>query len=814
MTDEQSRRYCNARRKIIEKDFSALNPEQRKAVMTTEGPLLLLAGAGSGKTTVLINRVGNILRYGRGAESDEVPAWAAQEQLELLEEAAAGRIPVTEDIRALCAMDRAEPWQILAITFTNKAADELKSRLQKMLGDAGQSVWALTFHGTCSRILRRYADRLGFPASFTIYDQADSLAVMKRVLKDMNLDDKTWPPKAMLAASEKAKGELLTPDEYLAREMQSNDIRRIRTAQVCQTYSRRLFEAGAMDFDDLLYYCVRLLRENPDILEYYQNKFRYVLIDEYQDTNHLQYLFAAMMAGGRRNICVVGDDDQSIYKFRGATIENILSFEKQYKDARVIRLEQNYRSTGNILAAANAVIANNKERKGKNLWTRQGSGEKITLYVAQNENDEAQFVARTIRSSGRPASDFAILYRTNAQSRTIEMEFKNWGISYRIFGGTRFFDRAEIKDMLAYLCVIANPTDETRLLRIINVPTRGIGETSIEKVQAIAREEGKPLFEVMSSASHYAGISAGKKMEEFCRMITYLQQRITEIPLDEFYDEVLDRTGYLLALQTKNPDENIARIENIQELKSSIIKSMEQTGGDLYAYLDEVALYTDMDTYDREEDCTVMMTMHSAKGLEFPVVFLVGAEDGLFPGSMSISDPEEMEEERRLCYVAITRAREKLYITCAAQRMLYGRTTANLPSRFTEEIPEELINREGVARKQERSSFWDDDGAFRSYSDFSGRGSSSSRSALSGGYPSRSRQATRPAPVKRPEPTLSTAKPPEYHAGDRIVHKSFGKGVVEKLTPMGGDALMEIRFDSGETKRLMLRVAARNMTKE
>ena len=814
MTDEQSRRYCNARRKIIEKDYASLNPEQRKAVMTTEGPLLLLAGAGSGKTTVLINRVGNILRYGCGAESDEVPAWAAPEQLELLEDAAAGRIPVTEDIRALCAIDRAEPWQILAITFTNKAADELKSRLQKMLGDAGQSVWALTFHGTCSRILRRYADRLGFPSSFTIYDQADSLAVMKRVLKDMNLDDKTWPPKAMLAASEKAKGELLTPDEYLTREMQSNDIRRIRTAQVCQTYSRRLFEAGAMDFDDLLYYCVRLLQENPDILEYYQNKFRYVLIDEYQDTNHLQYLFAALMAGGRRNICVVGDDDQSIYKFRGATIENILSFEKQYKDARVIRLEQNYRSTGNILAAANAVIANNKERKGKKLWTQQESGEKISLYVAQNENDEAQFVARTIRSSGRPASDFAILYRTNAQSRTIEMEFKNRGISYRIFGGTRFFDRAEIKDMLAYLCVIANPTDETRLLRIINVPTRGIGDASIEKVQAIAREEGRPLFEVMSSASHYAGISAGKKMEEFCRMVTYLQQRITEIPLDEFYDEVLDRSGYLLALQTKNPDENIARIENIQELKSSIIKSMEQTGGDLYAYLDEVALYTDMDTYDREEDCTVMMTMHSAKGLEFPVVFLVGAEDGLFPSAMSISDPEEMEEERRLCYVAITRAREKLYITCAAQRMLYGRTTANLPSRFTEEIPEELINRQGVSRRQERISLWDDDGAFRSYSDYTDRGSGRSRSTLSGVFPSRSRQTTRPTPVKRPDPTLSAAKPPEYHVGDRIVHKSFGKGTVEKLTPMGGDALMEICFDSGETKRLMLRVAARNMTKE
>lgn len=813
MTDEFSRRFIRARRQIIEKDFSMLNQEQRNAVMATEGPLLLLAGAGSGKTTVLINRIGNILRYGRGAESEEVPVGAGQDQLSLLEDAAAGKISVTEDIRELCTIDRAEPWQILAITFTNKAADELKGRLQKMLGDAGQSVWALTFHGTCSRILRKYADRLGFPSSFTIYDQADSLAVMKRVLKDMNLDDKTWPPKAMLAASERAKGALLTPDDYLAKEIKSNDIRRIRTAQVCKNYASRLFEAGAMDFDDLLYYCVRLLKENPDVLEYYQNKFRYVLIDEYQDTNHLQYLFAALMAGGRRNICVVGDDDQSIYKFRGATIENILSFEKQYKDARVIRLEQNYRSTGNILSAANAVISNNTERKGKNLWTQKGNGDKITLYIARNEDDEARFVARIIRSSGRPASDFAVLYRTNAQSRAVELMFKSMDISYRIFGGTRFFDRAEVKDMLAYLSVIANPADETRLLRIINVPTRGIGDASLEKVQAIAREEGKPLFEVMAAASHYAGVTAGKKMEEFCRMIVSLQNRISEIPLDDFYDEVLDRTGYLLALQMKNPDENIARIENIQELKSSIIKSMEENGGDLYAYLDEVALYTDMDTYDREEECTVMMTMHSAKGLEFPVVFLIGAEDGLFPGAMSISAPEEMEEERRLCYVAITRAKEKLYITCASQRMLYGRTSANLPSRFIEEIPAELLDRQGIDRRKERRSLWDDDGAFRPADVYSGKNSGWSRSSFSAGYNSRG-ESPRKIPAKRPEPALSETKPEQFHVGDRILHKAFGKGTVEKLTPMGGDALMEIRFDSGETKRLMLRVAARNMSKE
>ncbi|MBR6209001.1 MAG: UvrD-helicase domain-containing protein [Oscillospiraceae bacterium] len=816
MTEANARRFISARRKIIEGDFASLNPEQRRAVLTTEGPLLLLAGAGSGKTTVLIHRVVNLLRYGRGSDTEEIPASCGEEELRLLEQAAAGEIPVTEEIRALCAVEPASPWQVLAITFTNKAADELKSRLEKALGAAGQSVWAMTFHGTCSRILRRYAERLGFPSSFTIYDQADSLAVMKRVLKEMNLDDRTWPPKAMLAAAERAKGALQTPDEFLAQEQASRDIRRIRTAQVCKAYAQRLFDAGAMDFDDLLYFTVRLLKENPDILDYYQNKFRYVQIDEYQDTNHLQYLFASLLAGGRRNICVVGDDDQSIYKFRGATIENILSFEKQYKDARVIRLEQNYRSTGNILRAANAVIANNTARKGKNLWTQKGSGDKITLYVAQNEDDEARFVARTIRQSGRPARDFAILYRTNAQSRNLELTFKNMGINYRIFGGTRFFDRAEVKDVLAYLCVIANPTDETRLLRIINVPARGIGSTSLERVQAIAREEGVSLFEVLSSASHRPGVTAGKKMEEFCRMIGELQQRISEIPLDEFYDEVLDRTGYLAALQTKNADENLSRIENIQELKSSIIKSMENTGGDLYAYLDEVALYTDMDTYDREEDCTVMMTMHSAKGLEFPVVFLVGAEDGLFPSAMSISDQEEMEEERRLCYVAITRAREKLYITCAAQRMLYGRTSANLPSRFTDEIPPELLDRQGVERRrqQERSSYWDDDGAFRSSYGGSG-GWSHPGSYGSGAAQKKNVVRTSAAPTRKPSAiTPPPAKAPEFRVGDRIVHKAFGHGSVEKLTPMGGDALMEILFDSGETKRLMLRIAMRNMEKE
>ena len=834
MTDDFTRRFAAARRQIIEKEYRNLNAEQREAVLTTEGPLLLLAGAGSGKTTVLIHRVENLLLYGRGSDTDELPFGADDAMLTTLEDAAAGRTEVTSAVRRLCEVEPAMPWQVLAITFTNKAADELKTRLEAKLGASGRDVWALTFHGTCVRILRRDADRLGFPKSFTIYDQADSVSVMKRVLRDMNLDEKVFPPKSVLAAASRYKDQMIAPESLAAREERTGDIRRLRTAQACAAYAKRLKEAGAMDFDDLIYYTVRLLQENADVLAYYQKKFRYVLIDEYQDTNHLQYLFAALLAGGSRNICVVGDDDQSIYKFRGATIENILSFEKQYPDARVIRLEQNYRSTGNILAAANAVISNNRERKGKTLWTAQGTGEKITLYQAFNEDDEADYVARVICNSRRPRREFAVLYRTNAQSRSIELALKRRRVAYRIFGGTRFFDRAEVKDLLAYLNVIANPTDETRLLRIVNEPPRGIGATSLEKIRAAAAEENIPLFEAMQTASHRAGISAGKKMEEFCRMISELQEKVASLPLDEFYDAVVERTGYAAALEAKGGDENAARIENIAELKSSIAKSMEEHADlDLYSYLDEVALYTDMDTYDRDEDAAVMMTMHSAKGLEFPVVFIVGAEEGLFPSSLSIGESEEMEEERRLCYVAITRAKEKLYITCASQRMLYGRTSANLPSRFTDEIPSELLDLQGRAKKT--ASLWDDDGGFHSeempYQSSFGSGRSG---AFSGGYgsglsyrPARSSSRVtsyaertgstkkpRAAEPPKPKTDLGAAETPNFEAGDRITHKAFGPGKIEKLTKMGNDALVEVAFDSGTTKKFMLRIAAQYMTKE
>ena len=795
MDDLFRQRYAAARRAVIAAEFQNLNPMQREAVLTTEGPLLLLAGAGSGKTTVLIHRVANLLRYGCGSDSEALPAGVGERELSMLEEAAAGKRAVDEEIRNLCALDVPAPWQIIAITFTNKAAGELKARLEKRLGSEAASVWAMTFHSACARILRRDADRLGFSRNFTIYDSADSLAVMKRVLKEMDVDEKVFPPKAMLAACARYKDAMLTAAAYVDAEQLSGDIRRYRTAQICAAYAKRLRDADAMDFEDLLYHCVLLLRDNEDVRTYYQKKFRYVLIDEYQDTNHLQYRMAAMLAGGEENFCVVGDDDQSIYRFRGATIENILNFEKQYPDARTIRLEQNYRSTGNILAAANAVIANNKERKGKNLWTEAGAGALITHYVARNEDDEADFVARRIVQGGGNPRDYAVLYRTNAQSRSIEQAFKRRQVPYRIFGGTRFFDRAEVKDMLAYLWVVANPSDETRLLRIVNNPTRGIGAASLEKAQELAARDAVPLFEVLRCARQYPelGRTAGK-MEDFCEMIRDLQEELSTADLGEFYDVLLDKTGYVRALEAKKSDEDLARIENVYELKTSMVKSAEENdGGDLYAFLDEVALYTDLDNYDQDADCAVMMTLHAAKGLEFPVVFVVGAEEGLFPGLMAIGDDSSMEEERRLCYVAITRAKRELYISSAAQRMLYGRTSANLPSRFLEEIPPQLLQRQGVRPREDR----------RESDDY----------VLPRHMAAPSRFSAPKAAPPKPRSNLSAPAVPAFKTGDDVEHKAFGRGVIVKLTPMGGDALAEINFADHGVKRLMLRVAAASMKK-
>ena len=784
-------RYLEARKKVIETDFAGLNPMQRKAVMATEGALLILAGAGSGKTTVLINRIANLMRYGKAADSDVIPENASVEDIDKMAR-------LDDEARRTAALEPVEPWCILAITFTNKAADELKTRLSKMLGEAGADVWASTFHSACVRILRRDAERLGFTPSFTIYDSSDSQSLIKHILRDFDLDDKKYPPRMLLSEISRAKDDYCSPEHYYARAKATGDVRRVKIAEIYAEYSRRAFAAGAMDFDDLIYYTVKLLDENEDVCRYWQKRFKYILIDEYQDTNKLQYMLASRLAEGWGNICVVGDDDQSIYKFRGATIENILSFEDEHRGCRVIRLEQNYRSTGHILGAANAVIKNNLGRKGKELWTKGDMGEKPELYVADNEHDEASFVASQILGLyGKGASwgDNAVLYRMNAQSHQIEQAFKRNGIPYKIFGGTGFFDRAEIKDMLAYLCVIASPDDDLRLGRIINNPPRGIGAKSIETASAIAHENNCSLFSVISKAELYPDLSrAAPRMLLFAGMINELASQKDELAPDLLYDQLVERTGYLRMLEEKHTVEDDARAQNIRELKSSIISYKGETDSpSLEGYLADVALYTDMDNYDEDADCVVMMTMHSAKGLEFSNVFVVGCEEGIFPGIKAIGEADEMEEERRLCYVAITRAKKRLFLSGARQRMLFGRTTANRVSRFIDEIPEEHLEKRNIPRGygySERSQV-QREFAFRAQS-----GQSLKKPV---------------APPAAPKP--KTAGKPQFSVGDRVRHKAFGDGRLIKMTPMGNDYLIEIEFDSGTVKKLMLRAAALHMVK-
>ncbi|MBE7017912.1 MAG: ATP-dependent DNA helicase PcrA [Ruminococcaceae bacterium] len=780
-------RYIEARRKLIEADFAKLNPEQRKAVMTTEGPLLLLAGAGSGKTTVLINRIVNLMRYGRASDSLEVPDWAREEDIALME---AG---LSEESRKVAALDPVEPWRIIAITFTNKAAGELKSRLERALGEGANDIWAQTFHSACVRILRRDAERMGFSRSFTIYDTADSQSLMKRIIKDFDLDDKMFPFRYVLSVISKAKDEMLSPEDYYEQAKKSYDVRKIKVAELYKEYTKRMRDADAMDFDDLILNTVMLLQENGDIRDYYQRKFRYVLVDEYQDTNNLQYLLASSLAGGYENICVVGDDDQSIYKFRGATIKNILDFEEQYKSARVIKLEQNYRSTGHILEAANAVISNNRGRKGKKLWTAEDMGELPVLYVAPNENEEAQYVADRILENfaqGINWREHAVLYRLNAQSNQLEYALKRRGIPYRIFGGTKFFDRSEVKDILAYMNVISNPADDLRLLRIINVPARGIGASSMEKAIQLAANEGLSIFEIVKNAHNYPELQrSAVRLRQFAAMIDELRLLAENNPSDLLYDELIDKSGYIRALQEKSTPENDARIENVKELKSNILSYIKETGDStLHGFLDEVALYTDLDNMDKDADCVVMMTIHSAKGLEFPNVFLVGAEEGLFPGIRAIGEQEEMEEERRLCYVAITRAMKKLYISCATQRMIFGRTSSNRVSRFVEEIPSEHIKKSYIPKGY---SYSDKPRGFEDY-----KKPSYGKSTM---------------PIITPE--TKRAVPPAFRKGDMVSHRSFGTGMIVSMTPMGGDHLVEIAFDKVGTKRLMLKAASKLLSK-
>ena len=734
----------------LKQQFSFMNQMQQQAVFATEGPLLILAGAGSGKTTVLVNRISYILRSG------------------------------------LC-----KPWNILAITFTNKAAGELKERICNTVPEGGADIWAATFHSTCARILRRYGDRLGYSSHFTVYATDDQKRLVKEIMKQLQIDEKQLPVRSVLSEISKAKDKMLSPQQM--KKDAEYDSRKVFVAKIYEIYQSRLKTADAMDFDDLLCKAVELFEQEPEILGFYQNQFKYIMVDEYQDTNKVQYRFVSMLAQKYGNICVVGDDDQSIYKFRGATIENILSFEKTFSGARVIRLEQNYRSTQNILDAANGVISNNTIRKGKTLWTENPKGEKINIHTCDSERDEAAFVTKTIMdgvANGRKYSDFAILYRTNAQSNAIEQSLSRSGIPHRIIGGHRFYDREEIRDMVAYLQVINNPHDDIRLSRIINVPKRSIGARTVAVAAEIASGLGESIYTVIKDADAYPQLSrAASKLREFVRLIDGLieAEASGDYSLAELYNLIIEHTGYenYLRVEKENAD---VRIENIEELSSNIIKFEEDYGdeADLSNFLEEISLMTDIDNYDADADTCVMMTLHSAKGLEFPVVCITGMEDGLFPSNASISNPEEINEERRLAYVGITRAKEKLYLTKTKYRMLFGSTTYNKDSRFLGEIPSELVERTGEGRLRTSSAF-----------SSSGTGGKISVGVGKGAKPM--------AGV----PRAGAYQPPAaksgitYKVGDVVLHKLFGKGMIMTAEKMGNDTLLEIAFDKAGTKKLM-----------
>ncbi|MDP4109735.1 MAG: 3'-5' exonuclease [Bacillota bacterium] len=781
-------RYSTLRRAVIERDFCHLNERQREAVLYTDGPALILAGAGSGKTTVLINKILNILRYGSGFQSKSAPVYATDEDLKRLARylaAAPESEEERQDMYRLCAVNPAKPWEVIAITFTNKAANELRERLNAAIGEqAASGVWAHTFHSACLRILRSNYETVGLPRDFTIYDEDDKKRVITETLKMLALDDKRFEPRALSGEISRAKDNLLTPRDY--EQEAGSDLYRKTVSSVYREYQSRLGKSGALDFDDIIVKTVGLLKNHDEVREHYERQFRYVLVDEYQDTNYAQYMLSSLLANKYRNISVVGDDDQSIYKFRGATIRNILEFEDHYPEASVIRLEQNYRSTCNILNAANNVIKNNNGRKSKTLWTENPAGGKVVLYEADTQEEEAEYIASVILkgvSDGRNYGSHTVLYRNNVLSNSVEQAFKRNGVPYRILSGLRFFDRAEIKDMLSYLWVIENPADTLRLKRIINTPKRNIGDKTVEKAEQIALNEGVTVYEVLKNAAQYPELSRSRdSIGSFVDIIENLRKMTEFLPLEELYDALCERSGYLAALNEKDDAEARARTENVLELKSNISEYCARSPEpSLQGFMEEISLFTDIDRFDSSADAVIMMTMHAAKGLEFDNVFLCGMEEGLFPGYRSIDSNDELEEERRLCYVALTRAKKCLYLTCAERRMIFGQTKYSRPSRFIEEIPAELI--ENVKAE-----------------------------AKAAAAPTAEPVHTQPKTTlfARREPA---APVPQYRPGEIIEHKAFGKGMVLAVTPMGGDTLLEIAFDGVGTKRLMAKSASQYIKK-
>ena len=788
-------RYFNAKRALFDKVYGKrLNPEQCRAVFTTKGPLLVLAGAGSGKTTVLVNRIAYIIKYGNAYFSEVATEEITPESVLALEEACGLSV---DDINAILPdfiSEPCPPWQLLAITFTNKAASEIKERLLKTFDDTTitNSIWAGTFHSICMRILRKYAERLGYRDGFSIYDTDDKKRMISLCMKELYIDEKRLAPKAVANAISMAKDGLVSADKFeITHDPRTKDI-----ARIYQLYQKKLMEYNAVDFDDIIMKTVELLESDSEVREYYQNKFRYVLVDEYQDTNYAQFVLTKLLSDKYRNIMVVGDDDQSIYRFRGATVENLLNFDKTYPDATVVKLEQNYRSTENILSAANAVISHNDDRHQKKLWCDKGAGAKITLREAFDQNDEARYlidrITAGVRIDGRRYSDFAVLYRVNELARSLETAFAKSGMPYRILGSMRFYDRKEIKDIAAYLAIINSPSDNLRLKRVINEPKRKIGAATVEAVESIAEAEGLSMYGVMQRAGEYQAL--GKSAEKLTSFVSLIEKIKSERSLpSELIASVFEDTGYKQML-TAEGFEGEGKIANVNEFISAAVEyekrcEENQTEPTLAGFLEEISLISDVDKYDESSDSVVLMTIHAAKGLEFPVVFLAGMEDGIFPSQQNMGESQEMSEERRLAYVAITRAKEKLYVTYAKNRTMYGRTNYGMLSCFIrEEVPESLIERDGPKKAPPRAPLSYNSGVRKPY-----------REEVS-------REFARRPEINSVAKSKSSAKNYGiecYPPGTRVTHMMFGDGVILSSRDMCGDVLYEVKFDTGVTKKLM-----------
>ena len=863
--------FCALRDTYIEKQFGRLNAMQREAVFTTNGPLLILAGAGSGKTTVLVNRIANLIRFGAAHGSQWVPREVTEDDVKALRMAIMTNTDAPSWLDGMLRKDAVRSWNVMAITFTNKAAGELKERLRNMLGgEEGDEVFASTFHSACVRILRRWAEEIGYPRSFTIYDTDDAQRVMKSVYKELSIDDKFFPVKSAINQMSRWKDQLVSPEEALRTP--ARDTKGALAAKVYAAYEKKLKDAGAFDFDDLIYQTVQLLAGHEEVRQFYQNKYRYLLVDEYQDTSVAQFRLVSLLTGPEKNICVVGDDDQSIYRFRGATIENILNFERIYPGTKTIRLEQNYRSTSNILNAANCVIQHNTERKGKTLWTKNSEGDKVQVYTAENEQDEAMHIADVIGQhlkEGGHLADHAVLYRMNAQSAPIESYFTRAGIPHKIVGGQRFNDRKEVKDIHSYMSIVANARDDVRLRRIINEPARKIGNTTIEVIADLAAQENTSMLEIISHADQYARLARSiMPILKFWQIYEKLQESLETRTLDEFASDVIELSGYKAMLEqeiAKGHEDAADRLQNLGQLVNNVKNYCDQHGEEatLEGYLEDIALISDIDSYNESSDQLVLMTIHSAKGLEFPYVFLIGMEEGVFPSEMSKYSEADLEEERRLAYVGITRAKKDLYISNSVTRMLYGRTQRNEPSRFLREIEPEYIEETRSPALERRSqlggwgsaysdtvpggasgysgaSGWgrsrsggsssssgsrsgylntEYNGGSRGFgADYAGRGASGSASvdgrSRSGGFGSSYGSTAAPkAPAKpvqftgAPAAKPAASTPKHYEPGDIVEHKVFGRGKVLKVKPAAGDQIVEINFEKVGVKKTMANFA-------